>query len=159
MPPDLNLEKAKNYAFLLLKFRPRSEKEIFFRLKKKKFDDHVIRETLSFLKEKNFINDVDFARTWITSRIKKPLGLRRLKQELNLKGINKEVIDNAIAGVKENYNEEDVVEKIVREKFKKLRGVDPKKARARIYGYLLRRGFSPQVIIEAMGKKGSGAFL
>lgn len=146
------LEKAKNYAFLLLKFRSRSEKELYRRLKKKKFDDNVIKETLSFLKEKNFINDIEFAKAWIAARLKKPLGLRRLRQELNLKGVNKEIIDNAITEVKENYNEKEAVEKIVGEKFRKLKGVEPKKVRRRIYAYLLRRGFSADVVMEVFNQ-------
>lgn len=148
-----NAQKAKNYAFLLLKFRLRSEKELYQRLKKKKFDEAIIRQTLAFLKDKNFINDADFTKAWIESRIKKPLGFRRLKQELNLKGVDKEIIDSSIAQVKEDYHEEEVVQKIVRRKFKKLSGIDPKKAKARIYGYLLRRGFSADTVIEALNQK------
>ena len=72
------LQKAKNYAFLLLKFRPRSEKEISERLKRKKFDTAVIRETILFLKEKSFVDDSYFAKVWLESRIKRPLGLRKL---------------------------------------------------------------------------------
>lgn len=145
-------EKAKNYAFLLLKFRLRSEKELCARLKKKKFDTGIIQETISFLKDKGFIDDNYFAQAWIESRLKRPLGLRRLRQELRLKGIDKEIIDDQIAKIKKNYSEEDVVLKIIRERIPKLKGLEPQKAKRRLYSYLLRRGFAPEIVIDAMNQ-------
>jgi regulatory protein len=76
------LEKARAYAFLLLKFRPRSELELSQRLKRKKFSQEIVFKSIAFLKEKKFLDDDCFARNWINSRIKKPLGLRRLRKEL-----------------------------------------------------------------------------
>ena len=146
------LQEAKEYAFLLLKFRMRSEKELASRLKKKKFDDQIINETLSFLKDKDFIDDNYFAKTWIESRIKKPLGIRRLRQELKLKGVDKEIIDRQIEEVKKGYSEEDVVLALAREKIKRIKGIDPYKAKRRIYAYLLRRGFSPEIVMDAVSQ-------
>jgi len=146
------LSKAKNYAFLLLKFRPRSEKEIYQRLKKKKFDDRIIKETIAFLKDKDFINDNYFAKAWVESRLKRPLGLRRIKQELRIKGIGKEIIDSQIDEIKKNYSEEDIVAEIARERFNRLKNIEPEKAKRRLYAYLLRRGFSPEIVIDVINK-------
>ena len=146
------LQKARNYAFLVLKFRPRSEKELYERLKKKKFDESVIKDTLSFLKEKRFIDDNYFAQAWIESRLKKPLGLRRIEQELKQKGIDKEIIQAQIQAAREGYCEEGIVLKLAQERLVKLRGLEPKKSRQRIFGYLLRRGFSPEIIIETVNQ-------
>ncbi len=48
-------------------------------------------------KEKDFINDSYFAGAWIDSRLLRPLGLRRIRQELKIKGIANEIIDEKIA--------------------------------------------------------------
>ena len=146
------LQNAKRYAFLLLKFRPRSEKEVRERLIRKKFPGNIIEKTVSFLKEKNFLNDRLFAAAWIDYRINKPLGLRRLKRELNSKGIDKEIISRCIEEIKKDYSEDAVVEQIAREKLVRLKGIDRRKAKIRTYAYLLRRGFSPYVIIEVMNR-------
>lgn len=143
-------QKARQYAFLLLKFRLRSEDEIRQRLKKKKFSPEIIEGTVYFLKERKFLDDCFFARAWIGSRLKKPLGIRRLKEELRIKGVNKDIIESSIEEARDNYSEEDVVAKIVRDKWSKAKGSDPLKAKRRIYSYLLRRGFSPQVIMESL---------
>lgn len=145
-----SLEKAKNYAFLLLKFRPRSEKEIYQRLKRKRFDEKIIQETLAFLKDKDFLNDNYFARAWMESRLKKPFGIRRIKEELKLKGIDKEIIENSIEEIKKNYSEEEVVREIVRQRFSRLKNLEPQKARQRLFAYLMRRGFSVEAVIEAI---------
>jgi len=146
------LQKAKNYAFLLLKFRLRSEREIRQRLEKKKFNPEIIEEALVFLKEKKFIDDNYFAKAWIESRIKKPLGIRRLKTELRIKGIDKAIIDTKINETKKSYFEEDVVREIAADRLNKLKDIDPQKAKRRVYAYLLRRGFSPEVVIDVISQ-------
>ncbi len=112
----------------------------------------MVRETLSFLKAKRFVDDDAFARMWIESRIKKPLGLRRLRQELQGKGIDASIIEERLREIKKGYREETVVAQLIGQKLEKLKGIDPRKAKSRIYGYLARRGFSPEVIIDSLNQ-------
>lgn len=136
---------------MLLKFRLRSEKEIYQRLKNKRFEEEIIKQTLFFLKDKGFIDDSLFAKTWIEFRIKKPLALRRIRQELILKGIAREIIDSQISEIiNKDYSERDLVNEIAKARLSKLKGVEPGTAKRRVYAYLLRRGFSPEIIIDAL---------
>ncbi len=144
------LRKAKNYAFLLLKFRQRSEKELYHRLKKKNFREEVISQAISFLKDKGFIDDELFAKAWIESRLKRSLGLRKIQNELNLKGLDKKIIERQISEIKKFYSEEEIVNKIAKERFAKLKGIEPEIIKRRLYAYLLRRGFSSEVIVDAI---------
>ncbi len=137
---------------MLLKFRLRSEKEIRLRLKKKKVDQKIIEETVAFLKDQDFINDNYFAHAWLESRLKRPLGLRRIKEELRQKGIDKEIIDSQIEEVRKNYSEEDIVIEIAQEKFKRLKNITRELAKRRLYAYLLRRGFSPEIVINVLNQ-------
>ncbi|MCX5693645.1 MAG: regulatory protein RecX [Candidatus Omnitrophica bacterium] len=145
-----NAEKARAYAFLLLKFRLRSENELKARLKQKGFSTELAQATVNFLKDKKFIDDRVFARGWVSSRLKRPLGLRKIRQELMQKGLDKEVISEALAQAKECYNERQLVEQLAQQKFSKLKNIDPLKAKARVYGYLMRRGFSPDIISDVV---------
>lgn len=145
-----SIEKAKKYAFLLLKYRPRSERELYSRLKKKKFEEAVIACVISFLKERKFLDDRAFAQAWIESRIKSTYGLRKIEQELKLKGIDKEIIATLISELKQGYPEEKVAAQIAEERFKKLKRIEINKARRRVYDYLVRRGFSPGIAIEVI---------
>lgn len=146
------LKKAKDYAFLLLKFRSRSEKEIYMRLKKKGFDRETIQETLSYLKDNNFINDISFANAWIESRLKKPIGLIRIRKELRLKGIDDKIINRKIDELKDRYFEQDIVKKIAKEKFNRLKNREPDKAKRRIFSYLMRRGFSADTVWDTLNE-------
>lgn len=147
-----SLEKAKEYAFLLLKFRQRSEKELFERLKKKNFRPETIKEALAFLKEKAFIDDDGFTRAWLSQRLKKPYGLRRILRELSLKGIARERAEAAFGQIKEDYNEKEIVARVAKERLARLSGLEPLKAKKRLFAYLLRRGFSPEIIRECLNK-------
>lgn len=146
------LKKAKDYAFLLLKFRSRSEKEIYMRLKKKRFNRETIQETLSYLKDNNFINDISFANAWIESRLKKPIGLIRIRKELRLKGIDDKIINRKIDELKDRYFEQDIVKKIAEEKFNRLKNREPDKAKRRIFSYLMRRGFSADTVWDTLNE-------
>lgn len=136
----------------MLKFRPRSEREIYQRLKNKKFNEEIIKDTIAFLKEKEFLDDNYFAKAWIESRIKRPLGLKRLRAELKVKGVDKEIIEGQIGQIKKDYAEEDIVKAIAKAKISKLKGVGPLKAKRRILDYLLRRGFSAEIVFDVVGQ-------
>ncbi|MCX5706216.1 MAG: regulatory protein RecX [Candidatus Omnitrophica bacterium] len=143
---------AREYAFLLLKFRLRSEEEIALRLRQKKFSEEVIRETICFLKDKNFIDDSVFAKAWVNSRLKRPLGLRRIQEELRQKGIDKKIIEDQIFEVKKDYPEDKIVARIAGERLSKLKKVEPICAKRRVYSYLIRRGFSADLVLETVNK-------
>ena len=145
-----NAEKAKAYAFLLLKFRLRSENELKARLKQKGFSEELSQDTVNFLKDKKFINDRVFACGWVASRLKRPFGLSKIRQELVQKGLDKEIIENSFSQVKEYYNESQIVSQLAQQRFSKLKSIEPLKAKARVYGYLMRRGFSPDLIEEVI---------
>lgn len=137
---------------MLLKFRLRSVKELSRRLEAKKFPPEIVRQAVVFLKEKKFLDDDAFTRAWIDSRLKKPYGRRKIIQELSLKGIDKELIKAKFQAVRD-YSEEDTVAQIIENKLNALKSVEPEKAKRRIYSYLLRRGFSPDIVINTLNSR------
>ena len=141
-----SVKKARAYAFLLLKFRLRSENELKSRLRQKGFSEELSQETVNFLKDKEFIDDRVFARDWVATRLKRPFGLRRIKQELICKGLEKEIIENSLSQVKEHYNESQIVNQLAQLRFSKLKCREPLKAKVRVYAYLIRRGFSFDIV-------------
>lgn len=143
-----NAEIARAYAFLLLKFRLRSENELKGRLKQKGFSEELSQDTVNFLKDKEFIDDRVFAKGWVAARLRRPFGLRKIRQELMQKGLDKEIIDHSLSQVKEHYNESQIVSQLAQQRFSKLKGIELLKAKARVYAYLMRRGFSPDIISD-----------
>lgn len=150
--------KARDYAFFLLKFRLRSVNELAQRLRLKKIPAETIKEVLSFLKEKRFIDDNVFAKAWVNSRLKKPFGMRRIKQELRQKGVDKEIIE-AQTAKPQGYSESQTVLDLAKGRLNKSKGIDPVSAKRRVYAYLARRGFSPEVIIDTLNQLCTPPFL
>ncbi len=153
---SVSADKAKEYAFFLLKFRLRSEHELMQRLKQKGFAEESCREAVDFLKDRNFIDDRVFAKGWVAGRLKRPFGLKRIKMELLQKGLAKEVIEDAFAGMKAGYDESAIISQLARQRFSRFKGIDLIKAKQRVYGYLMRRGFSPGLIRDAVDKLADG---
>lgn len=138
---DREFAGARDYAFRILATCPRTEKEIIVKLKQKGFMDDVIAEVIKLLKKYNYINDNEFAGIWVKNRCRlKPMGKRRLSQELHKKGVAKEVIETELHLLTPEM-EYDMAKSIVEGKFAK-----GKPDLRRLYSFLLRRGFSPEVI-------------
>ncbi|MBU4310557.1 recombination regulator RecX [bacterium] len=145
------VKKAKDYAFKLLSYRPRSVKEIQDRLKKKDYSSRIISEVIKSLKRLKFLNDKEFAKMWVESRIKtRPMGRHRLYQELIQKGIDRELIEKTLS----NYREEEEIElakELAQRKLKRsYQNLDKVTTKRRLYGFLQRRGFSYDTIQEVM---------
>ena len=143
-------DKARNYAFLLLKFRPRSEQELRARLKRKNFAPGIIESTLRFLKEKGFVDDDAFAKTWVNSRLLENFGACRIRQELELKGVSEPVINARIKEALIQRPEEAVIRTLAKNKMKRIKEGEAQKAKRKIYAYLARRGFASGDIIDAL---------
>ncbi len=141
---------ARTYVLRLIKIRLRSEKEIRDKLELKGFDRSIAGQAVDFLKRAGELDDKVFARLWAASRAKKPLGFARIRRELSLKGIEKETIEEALAMAREASPPEESLARLAESKLKVLRGLPRDKARARLYGILARRGFSPDQVIKAV---------
>jgi len=141
--------EAKDIALRFLSFRRRTEKEVREKLQKKDFDEKTIKRTIEKLKEYDLINDLEFATAWVKERLAyKPRGKKLLRQELWKKGIKKEIMDKVIQELCQD-EDKSAIELLERVK-KRYKNLEPQVTKRRMYGYLLRRGFSYETINQAM---------
>jgi regulatory protein len=143
---------ALQYAFRLLKFRLRSEKEIITRLTRRGYSTATIEKVVRFLKQSSFLSDEEFAKIWTESRLKRPFGLRRIRQELKDKGVKEDLVEACLSQVKANYCEQETVLRLARQRLSRLKDPSSFKTKARLYNYLLRRGFSADTVYEVVVK-------
>lgn len=142
------LENAKKYAFRLLKFRMRSKKEIEFRLKQKKFSNSTIRKVIDFLVDLGYVDDLNFARMWIKSRLQfKPKGVRFLKYELRQKGIDEQIIEEVVKSLNKELEYRLARELAVR-RLEKLQGNNRQVIQRRLLSFLGRRGFDTALTLK-----------
>ncbi|MBF0484035.1 MAG: regulatory protein RecX [Candidatus Omnitrophica bacterium] len=136
-----DLSSAKNAVYRLLNYRPRSEYELKAKLKEKKFDLSVIDQTIEYFKNTGLVNDEDFAKAWVNSRLNKPFGINRIRRELLDKGIDKEILKKTLGFASEEYDELAMIRSLVDRKLQHGVHSDNDKFKQRIYNFLLRRGF------------------
>jgi regulatory protein len=138
--------RAREAALRLLAVRARSEHELTTRLRQKGFRAGTTREVVSALAGVGLIDDEAFARAWAEERLRlRPVGPRRLSQELAAKGVARELADMVIAEAFAEQPELEVARRAASRRAGSLRGGDPRKVRARLHSFLVRRGFSYEV--------------
>lgn len=144
-------EKALNRALFFLKFRPRSEKEvrdylILFLHKKKislEIQEKIIKTVISRLKELNFVNDRDFVSFWIGRRFRtNPKGQKIIIQELRLKGIPKEIIEDTLEKEFNKYSKRDIIQRLLEKADKRYHNLPERLRKQKLINYIFTRGFS-----------------
>ncbi len=146
------MKTAIKCALRLIKYRPRSESELRQRLKQKNFTGPVIDRVVIYFKQQGLVNDLEFAREWIASRIKKAFGFKRMRQELSIKGIAPKLIERALDEAQSKYSEEEAIKVLIASRKGRFKTISPDKAKQRIYLYLMRRGFATEKIQEAINQ-------
>ena len=142
--------KLFNRALHFLSFRPRSEKEVrdhFQRFWKRVSETpertKIINELITKLKEKNLLNDHDFAVWWVDQRREfRQKSKRAIASELRRKGIEEEIIQEVLSETSDVEN----VRLIAEKKVKSLRQENRTKARLKLGNFLGRRGFNWETI-------------
>ncbi|MFB0509544.1 MAG: regulatory protein RecX, partial [bacterium] len=137
-----------NYAFRLLSYRSRSQKEISERLRNRGYPEPVINTIIEELKNTGLIDDKKFAIMFAQDRLNfAKKGKRIIFAELLRKGVPKPDVEEALKKI----NDETAVAKKLIEKYKKrYTRLEPDKRRKKLYDLLLRRGFSFKVVEEIM---------
>ncbi|HDM90532.1 MAG: hypothetical protein DRQ06_01690 [Candidatus Hydrothermota bacterium] len=147
-------KKARDYALYLLKFRSRSKKELADRLRRKGFGEAEVEEVLADLERAGLLDDADFARSLVRSRMKELWGKRLIEYELGKFGIKG---DEARRVLDEIYDE-DFVRKEAAEKALRLigrwKGMDGRKKREKLISYFSRRGHSYDFIRSLLEEAG-----
>lgn len=139
--------KLYNNALKFLSFRSRSEKEVFDHLIKKEDAVVVITQVITKLKEQKFLNDYEFAKQWIESRMRfRPRGSRLIKMELEQKGISKEIIEQIFNFQVPIFNEKEQIQKLIEKKIEKYKGLSRQEVFQKLGGFLARRGFDYDAI-------------
>lgn len=134
------LQKLLDKIYRFLAIRPRSEKELFNYLKKKKALPAETEKIFNLLKQQNLLNDSAFAEWWIDQRATfRPKGKIALKAELKQKGISEEIINLALAEIDEFA--------LAKKALEKKTNLDKQK----LINFLSYRGFSWGTIKKVLG--------
>lgn len=141
---DLGKMRLRTIEWLYI--RPRSAKELTTYLRSKKLDPDEINSLISNLQLKGYQNDEQFTQWWFSQRQAKHKSNRYIVNELRAKGISSEVLNK--------YYEEHVIDDktAIQELITKKRLLQKYSDKQKLYSYLLRQGFSYDLIKEVVNQ-------
>ena len=144
---EKTLVRAKNAAYRLLTYRPRSRAELIQKLRDKEFDDAVVEAVVSDLVRLGYVDDRQFAEQWASSRVRlRAFGRRRIELELRNRGVDREIIEEALAAVFGAEPELGTAMSAAEKKLNTMRSTDRETRRRRLAGFLERKGYSFEII-------------
>lgn len=128
--------------------RPHSERELENYLYRKKIEPEVKVKIIDYLIGKGYIDNIKFTKFWVENRVrsKKP-SRRALTAELRLKGINDQEINSALE--ESDFNEDEMLRSLIDKKSKVTKYKDESKLKE----YLVRQGFSYELIKSYLSKQ------
>ena len=142
--------RCNDFALRFLGYRQRSEKEIEDRLRMKGFEQHIIANTLAYLKDHGLVDDLEFAESFVRDRIRiNKHGPRRIRYDLYQKGIEQTIIDRVLD---EDDNEYDRALELARKRLSSYRNDDRATKYRKLGGFLQRRGYSPDCVYKILNK-------
>jgi regulatory protein len=130
-------------AMNLLARREHSQQELLAKLSKTGADEPTLLEVIKRLIEQGLQSDERFAEAFVRARRQKGYGPSRIFQELKIRGLEDDIIDQAL-----DYSTADSFEQAfvwAQRRYSALSLDDPKVYR-RAYAALARRGFCAEVI-------------
>lgn len=155
-PRIINPERARQKTFdravNLLAFKPRSIAELRERLLEKDWTTaEIVDAVLDKLKEYNYLNDEQFAKSLAASQIRqKPIGRRVLKQKLALKKLDKETVEAALETAFEETPEDEIIDRAIEKRLRLKGKPETREDSKKFYDYLLRQGFSYDLVSNKM---------
>jgi len=141
----------KQKAFLYLGRRHHSASELRIKLKQKGYDTELINEVIEDLKNKNYLNDKEFAKMFVEEKIKLKLwGEQKLRSELIKRGIKSEIISDVLRDIISDEVQLNNALILATKKYDTLRKrrIDEKTLKQKLITFLNSRGYNFDVIKE-----------
>jgi len=137
-------------AVKLLAAKPRSVAELRQRLlQNRSTDQSTVDLVIDRLREYGYLDDERFAFSYASLKIKqRPIGRRRLEQDLKFKKVDKQVADEALELVYSETSEDDLIDRAI-EKRLRVRGRPANRMEAKsLFDHLLRQGFAYDLVSD-----------
>jgi regulatory protein len=138
-------QKVSDNLLRFATLRPRSEKEIHDWLRRKEVHESIHQKLFDRLNRLDLIDDKKFAVWWVEQRNAfKPKPKRILNIELKIKGIKKEIIDEAVN--QNPVNEENIARELLEKRAYKWSKLPFREASQKMSEFLARKGFDWDII-------------
>jgi len=146
----MQYEKAKFAALRYVGYSPRTIKQTTEKLQTLEYDEVIIDKTIGFLKSYGYLDDLQYAKDFIRSRIKlKKNGRYKIAYDLMHRGIEKSISEPLL----EVYHQEEYEGALsLYHKRTKGKEISDYEEKVKIRRYLQSRGYPFEIIREVMEK-------
>jgi regulatory protein len=142
-------------AMRILNHRFNSEGELRRKLEMKEFGRDVIDATIDRLRREKWLDDARFAAAYVRTRIRKGIGLLRIKRELVAAGVEAETITHALDESLPEHDERAAALTSAKKRLAVLRRRDNDASiRQKLVAYLFRQGYDSSMALDVVRELG-----
>jgi regulatory protein len=142
--------QARNIVLNQLNFMPRSRKELETALAKRNIEPDVSKSVLDRFEEIGMVDDAAYAELLIRSRCNtKRVSRSVLRQQLRQKGVNQEIIEEALLVVSD-ADELRMATELVERKARAMSRLEPEVRKRRLFGLLARKGYNTSIALRVI---------
>lgn len=143
-------ERARQVCLTELDRAPRTRAELAAVLARNEVAPDVSEAVLTRFEEAGLVNDAAVAESWVSLRHRdKGLSRGALSQELRLKGVEEEVITEAVSAIDAD-DELAAARQLIERKRRSTEGLDPQVRTRRLVGVLARKGYPADVAFQVV---------
>lgn len=148
---ELEYRMAKNYAIRRLSLQGMLSNALARALKERLVSDRVIQNVVEEFVSLGFINDQEWAASFVRSQSNKKMGPRAIAQKLASKGVRGEKLEAALEKSWDSSEQKQLILQLLKSRYAK-RDLSDFKERQKVVAALVRRGFDVSMILNCMGK-------
>lgn len=156
---EARVVNAQDAALRMLSTSRRSRRDLEMRLRRREMDPTVIADALGRLDSIGLLNDDDFALAEAAAQLRNAAkSTGAVKRRLRQRGVSQEVAEAAVASVVDSEGVDDAerCEAAAIKRVRQLQSFDKVTAQRRLIGFLVRRGFSGDLIFPLVRRVMTG---
>ncbi|MDO4869384.1 MAG: RecX family transcriptional regulator [Bacillota bacterium] len=143
---------AIDKALYYLNIKPRTRQQVIDYLQKKEFEQDEIDAAVRELEEYRYIDDYNYCQLYFEMGFEKSRGIGRIKRELLSKGVDKEIIEEALENMGQVPDQYDMARQLAESILQTLHDEDKQKLKAKLARRLAGRGFAADVVYRTVNQ-------
>jgi len=145
---------ARDAALALLARRSHTRVELSRKLSRKGFASPEIASVLEDLAGRGYLDDARTAAALVTAQAGRGRGRARIASELSARGVPPPERERALAGLDPSAERQALRRALERRARSLPAGLTPGARSKKLFDHLVRRGFAPAAVLEALHRKG-----
>ena len=139
--------KAEQAALRLIARAEQCSWVLTYKLEKKKFNPHIIKDLIKHLEELDLVNDLRYAQLWLKSKIRNGnKAPRMLNMQLIAKGLDREIVKTALDSVLTLEAETALLRRCITKFDQYKNNINKNNTKTAIRSFLKMQGFSADAI-------------